>query len=55
MRAGRGEAFDLFRKWALEKTLLECGLNFPTFRARFRLRLREVSGNDLKLWSDDTE
>ena len=26
-----------------------------TFRARFRLRLREVSGNNLKLWSDDTE
>jgi hypothetical protein len=54
MRAGRGEAFDLFRKWLAEGTLLECKLNFPLFRSRFRARLREMAGDDLKFWSDDT-
>jgi hypothetical protein len=54
MRTGRDEAFDLFRKWLSERTLLECTLSFPAFQSRFRARLREISGEDLKLWSDDT-
>ena len=54
MRAKREEAFDLFRKWLSDRTLLECSLSFPSFRSRFRARLRSVSDDDLKLWSDDT-
>jgi len=54
MRVGRDEAFDIFRKWLSEETLLECTFFFPTFRSRFRARLRELSDDELKLWSDDT-
>jgi|ERR1017187_299063 hypothetical protein len=55
MRAGNAEAFDLFRKWLSEETLIECKLNFPLFRSRFRARVREISSGNLKLWSDDTK
>jgi hypothetical protein len=54
MRTRREEAFDLFSKWLSEATLLECRLNFPAFRSRFRVRLREISESNLRLWSDDT-
>jgi hypothetical protein len=54
MRAGRDEAFSLLRKWVSAGTLLECKLSFPSFRSRFRGRLRSVSDDDLKFWSDDT-
>jgi hypothetical protein len=54
VRAGRGEAFDLFRKWLAEATLLECSISFPSFRSRLRARLRRISENDLSFVSDDT-
>jgi hypothetical protein len=47
MRAGRDEAFSLFRKWLSEGTALECKLNFPSFSSRFRARLRRISDEDL--------
>jgi hypothetical protein len=54
MRATRDEAFDIFCKWISEGTPLECTLSFPVFQSRFRVRLRELSSDELKLWSDDT-
>jgi len=55
VRAGRGEALDLFRKWQAEGTLLECKFSFPFFRARLRARLRWISDDEIKLWSDDRQ
>lgn len=54
MRATREEAFDIFRRWLSDRTVLECTFSFPVFRSRFRARLREISADELKLWSDDT-
>jgi hypothetical protein len=53
MRIGRDEAFDLLAKFVSERTLLECSLSFPFFRARFRARLSRVSPEELRLMSDD--
>lgn len=55
MKVSREEAFDLFRKFLSEKTLLDCRVELPIFSSRLRARLREITPEgDLKLWSDDT-
>jgi hypothetical protein len=55
MKVNREEAFDLFRKFLSEGTLLECRFGLPIFSFRLRVRLREITPDgDLKLWSDDS-
>lgn len=53
MRVEHAEAIDLLRKWLSERMLLECSMNFPTFRARFRARMARFDGRVFGLVSDD--
>jgi hypothetical protein len=53
VRATRTEAIDLFRKWESEGTLLRCDFNFEFFAACLRGKIRAVSGERLRLSSDD--
>ena len=54
MRAGREEAFDLFRKWETERSLLLCNLGFPLFVAKFEGRIVTLTSTELRIISDDT-
>jgi len=54
MRAGREEAFDLFRKWETERSLLLCNLGFPLFVAKFEGRIVKLTSIELRVISDDT-
>lgn len=50
---GRSEALDLFNKWLSEGTLIRCDFTFAWFAAAFRVRVKAVAEDGLKLLSDD--
>jgi hypothetical protein len=54
VRIGREEAFDMFRKWETERSLLLCNLGFPLFAAKFKGRVVKLTSIELHIESDDT-
>lgn len=54
MRAGLEDVLTIFRVWQSDKALLRCDFSFGRFAACFRVRVRDVSDSEIKLWSDDT-
>ena len=51
MKAGRGEALDLIRKWLSERALLQCNLDVKHIAATFRARVRAISDDRITLLS----
>ena len=54
MRAGLDEVLNMFHVWHSDAALLRCDFSFDRFAGSFRVRVRNVVGNEIKFWSDDT-